>query len=222
VNKKALIFLPVFSILIFIFLVYLFFTFNVYGEKIEREIGFGDLQLDLFNTFFEGEKDSFYYEKKVEFSILKTTSSFNQYGGLKPDCNNLLEFNTGCEPDYEKYYLELFKEKLDGGSKIEGDFLIFTLDKEYSKKGDNYTFTYKKEFTFKKEININLTKLSQLKTKIKTCLQDNDKSKDCLEYIEIEDNIIIYKIEIEPNFYDNSPLEFKLDLDDTGVITSIL
>lgn len=216
-NRKALVFLPVFSFVIFLVLTAMFVWFNLNEEKVKEDIGFGEIQSDLFNTFFEAEKDTYYYEKQIEYNILKTTSTFNKQGGLKPECSNVLKFNTDCEFDSD-YYLELFGLN----AQIEGNFIIFNLEKEYSKTGEDYDYTYKKDISIKKEININLEELENLKSKIKTCLQDNDKSKDCLGYFEINGNIISYKIEIEPNLYDNSPLEFKLDLDDTGVITSII
>ncbi|MBL7147748.1 MAG: hypothetical protein ISS82_02895 [Nanoarchaeota archaeon] len=225
-NKKAVLFLPVFSVLIFIVLTYMFFVFSVNEEKVKEKIGFGDLQLELFNTYFEGEKDNFYYEKFIEYSILKTSSDFKKQGGLKPDCNNILKFDTDYEPDYIDYYLELFNKNTGDldikEPKLEDNFIILTLNKKYQKTGEDYEFTYTKEFSFKKKISIDINALNELKNNIKTCLQDNDQSQICLDYSKKEDNILTYEIETEPNLYDDSNLIFKLDLDDTGVITSIL
>ena len=226
-NKKATVFMPVFSVLIFIVLTYMFFAFSINEKKVKEEIGFGDLQIDLFNTYFDGEKDNLYYEKFIEYSILKTSSDFKKQGGLKPDCNALLKFGTECEPDYSNYYLELFEENIKGLEykelKLEDNFIIITLiKKEYKKTGEDYEFTYTKEFSFKKKLDIDFNQLDNLKNNIKTCLQDNDQSQTCLDYTNKEDDIIIYEIKTEPNFYDNSKLLFKLDLNDHGIQTSLL
>lgn len=225
-NKKAALFLTFFAFLVFIILTGMFFLFNLNEKKIQEKLGFGDLQYDLYNTYYEGEKDNFYYEKSIEYYILNTSSEFKKTGGINKDCNTLLKFNDACEPDYINNYLILFKEKLNlefTELKIEDNFLIISLkEKEYKRTGKDYEFTYKKEFSFKKKIDIEFIRLNELKSKIKTCLQNNNLSQTCLEYKEKENNVLIYEIETGQNLYDNLPLIFRLDLSNTGVKISLL
>jgi len=225
-NKKAVTFMPVFSLVIFIVLAGMFYAFTVNEKTVKEEIGFGDLQLELFNTYFEGEKDNYYYEKYLEYAIIKTNVEFKRNGGINEFCSATLEYGGNCEPDYEDEYSKLLEENLQGlvydNFKLENNEIVLTLNKEYTKTEADYDYVYTKEIIVQKNININLEGLETLKSDIKTCLQNNEDSFGCLQYTNKENNILTYEVIIEPNFHDSSQLEFTLDLDNTGVITSII
>ncbi|MBU2634208.1 MAG: hypothetical protein KJ674_03100 [Nanoarchaeota archaeon] len=228
-NKKGDIFLPIFAILMFVVVVIGFSMIVSNENKIKREFNIGENQIELIDVFYQSEVDLFNLDQKVRYTLSKSIKEFSEGGGVGESCNNVWEFNSDCEPDLENDFLEIFKEKYGlevNNLKVEGEFLTGDVGEfVYSKESERMSFDYTVEGKFKELLIINFEELEDLKDKIENCVQNEEELDLCAEGVK-EGDIVSFKVDLGKIFteagFEEIVFEFKVDVENTGIITSVI
>ncbi|MFH1209174.1 MAG: hypothetical protein V1663_00070 [archaeon] len=230
-NKKGIM-LAVFSILVFIGFVFGYSMILSNQEKLKRDFEIGSNQFNLIDTYYDSEYDLLNLDQGVRYSSFKAIKEFSDSGGIIKDCNNRWIFNDKCEPDFEKYFLEMFKEKMKEYGRdvksvdIDENYLIGDVGGFfYEKKLDRMNFTYTINGNFNQSLILNFEELNELKDKIKRCIQDNDDLEKCANGQKNGD-IYSFSLDIGKVFYsdrfEDIVLKFEIDIKDSGVITGVI
>ena len=229
-NKKA-VFMPVFALIILAVSAYLIYI--SVNQESTHEIIIGQNQIALTNAYKQAENDLFYNEQAIKYSLQQVSEEFANNGGVKATCNGRWIFeDTDCNPDLEKNFESLLREKLQNYNlelqefKIENDKLNIKLkDKVYSSKIKNFEYNYNVKQEFKQELSLNFTKLIKIREELLKCVIDglkNDvKISSCTKenFNKIQDNIY-FTIENNKNVYSLTPapgfkkLEFKFNINE--------
>ena len=230
-NKKAIVFMPMFTILVIVALSLSYYNL-VIKTVTSQYIQIGGNQVDIIKGYEKGEEYAFNAENTVKFASDITIEKFSKIGGVAENCNDLWKFDSLCHPDLENKFVEIFNNELISYGyeakdvKIENNFLIVNLkDFTYVKDSKNFKVEYILPVTVKQELNIDIGKLNSIKDEIRKCLEKgkplntctNEKNTiqgDIIQFtIENNKNIMIYTDKIEtkkPGFI------FKINTKDTG------
>ena len=187
-NKKAIIDVSIAFLVLFV-LSYAFYQFatNESGLKLYKKIG--DTQTTLTNIYNDAEKSYFFSEQAVKYSLYSTAEKFVKTAGVDESCNGIWKFNTNCDPDLQKYFLDNYLIQLRNYNienvslKLEKDIIYVDFpDKVYSNSNDDLDIEYKTKMNFKQDFPINLDEILNARTKLKECVDTNKDIKMCLSY----------------------------------------
>ncbi len=200
-NKKA-IFMPMFSFFVLLILTYGYYQLII-NESQDKYKLIGLNQAEIIKSYDKGEEYLFNAENAVKYASYKSIDDFSKTSVVLEKCNNLWKFNSDCEPNLEKTFLELFKSDLqDYGYnakeiKIQDNSIIVILDNfNYQKELSKFKLEYNLPVKIKQELAIDLNKLNKLKEKIKKCAQDGKDLNTCTdEKTKVEGDIITFTIE---------------------------
>jgi len=169
-------------------------SFNPDNEFNKFKDNFGSIQGGIVNTFYEAELDLDNSDQKIKYKVFKITNEFGENGGYakenvcsKKDGFVVIDFES-CDPDLKANYLELFKREMEiEDLKLENNFITGSLeDLEYNKELWRGSFNYKIKNNFKQDILLDLEFLGELKSRIKSCLEKEQKLNLCIG-VEFED-----------------------------------
>ena len=231
-NKKAkwgflhFLFLSVLIITTYIF--YLNMTEKSTLNELRRSIGENEILLtDLYQNY---ENDILNYEIILKYSSDKASKKFYSTNGITETCKGVWKLNSGCDPDFESYYITLLKENLEIYNiqpldiKINGDLISVDFgNKEYKSKTKIAEAVYKNNgiITIKKDF----SSLNSVKDRLRECILKN-MLESCFTNKKQENNNITFAFSNinETIFLDNKvetlSFNFKIDKDDTGLNTS--
>ena len=230
-NKKA-IFMPLLSFFVLIILTSSYYELVVKDVE-DKSSTIGLNQAELINAYNKGIENEFNAEKAVTYSLNNAINEFSKNGGVNSKCSNLWKFNSDCEPDLEKNFINVFTNELlkygyDAKEiKINDNSIIIVLnDFIYKKKLKNFNLEYSLPITIRKELDIDLNKLNSLKDQIKKCLEEGKPLNTCTnEKTEVQENLMVFGIENNKNILiytekieTKKPVfVFKINTKDTGI-----
>ena len=233
-NKKA-IFMPLLSFFVLSILIYSYYELVV-KEHPDQYKDIGINQAEIIKAYNKGMEYEFNAENAVNYASYIAINNFSKNGGVQANCGGKWKFNSNCEPDLEKNFIEIFNSALTNYSytakdiKIENNTIIIILDFNYKKESKNFKLEYNLPITIKQDLAIDFNKLNLLKERIKDCARkgedlnicSNEKNKvqgDIVTFtIENNKNIVIYTDKLETK---KSDFVFKIDTQDTGFITKL-
>jgi hypothetical protein len=196
----------------------------------------GNNQAEIIKAYNQGVEYDFNAENSVKYASYIAINTFSENGGVLSNCYGKWKFNTDCEPNLEKNFIELFNLALkDYGYtakdvKIEDNFLILNLDFNYNKEINNFKIKYTLPVTIKQELAFDMNKLNLLKDKIKECAKKGEDLNRCTnEKTNIRGDLITFTIENNKNinvYTDKLEIKkpdfiFKIETQNTGFITKV-
>lgn len=214
-------FMPLLAIFVLIILSFALYSFLV--KSPDKDIGIiGDVQGSLIKDDTLLDTNLFYSEKKAELMIEKSLADLYAYHGFSDSACVVWNFNSLCEPDFEKSFVELFKKNSGFTDvKIENKILIIKFKEEVKKEINNVKYTYWKDVEIKKDVDF--SKEKEIASKVKAC-SDNDFEK-CLAGTGVsigKDSSGSITFSMENNkkqlFFENTALEFSVDSSTTAII----
>lgn len=230
-NKKA-IFMPLLSFFVLIILTYSYYELVVKDVE-DKSSTIGLNQAELVNAYNKGIENEFNAEKAVSHSLNSAINEFSKNGGGNGKCNNLWKFNSDCEPDLEKNFINVFTNELlkygyDAKEiKINDNSITIILnDFTYKKELKNFNLEYSLPIAVRKELDIDLNKLNSLKDQVKKCLEEGKPLNTCTnEKTEVQENLMVFSIENNKNILiytekieTKKPVfVFKINTRDTGI-----
>ena len=232
-NKKAVIFMPVFSIFVLVLLTYAYYEEVIKGsDDLSNKIG--ENQAEIINSYNKGQEYLLNAEYVIKYSSYTAIDNFIKNSGVAQNCNNIWKFNSNCDPDLKINFINLFNDALSKYNyktkdvKIEGNNLIVVLeDFSYSKDSSNFKVEYSLPIVIKQDLNIDIEKLVMIKDNLKQCAQDRKSLNTCTnEKTEVQGNLLTFTIENNKNIviYTDKPeikkqdFTFKINTMDTGII----
>ena len=202
---------------ILIILTYSYYKLEIKNNSDEFRI-IGLNHAEIIRSYNKGEEYAFNAEYAVKYSADLAVYNFSQNAGIPLICNNIWEFNSWCQPDLEKNFIEIFNQYLltygykSKNTKIENNFILIELeDFNYNKDSEYFKLDYSLPLKFKHELNININKLNSIKEDLIKCDKEGKDLNTCIaEKNKSQNNIIIFTIENNKNLmvYENK-LEIK-------------
>lgn len=225
INKKgdADIFLPMLAIGVFIILSFSIYSFFLKDNSENAMGSLGLIEGSLIKANQEVNEKSFYDEKKVELMLEKSLNEFYKNGGFADaTCNANWVFNSQCDPDLKKNFVELFK-KNSGYNNVElaeGNIVV-SVKEEVKNEISGITYNYSKDSEIKKIFDLN--KEIELKDEIKGCLYKDLMTCVTASGVEKEaqsDGSIKFTMENNKKslFYDNNAFIFTVEKPSTQTI----
>ncbi|MCD4666504.1 hypothetical protein K8R47_01690 [archaeon] len=231
-NKKG-IFLPIFSLVMFIILVTIF-VFVSSSQGVNENKAFGSNQYDLISLKNDANEDLFNLNQVVKYSLHKTVKEFSENSGVGENCDGKWEFNSvDCDPEnLEKNLLELVGNNLKNYDietyELSDDNVLGSVkDFVYELDKDEIYVKYEMDVNFNQEIPLDIVKILNLRGKIKECLENKEDLKNCVNEDFTEDSLGILHYTIENNKsimmftdkldYENIAFEFNIDPKNSGV-----
>ena len=232
-NKKAVIFMPVFSIFVLVILTYAYYETVVKGSD-DLSSKIGENQAEIINAYNKGQEYMLNAEYAIKYSSYRAIDDFIKYSGVDKNCNSIWKFNSDCNPDLKINFINLFNQELSKYNyktkevKIEDNNLIVTFeDFNYNKDSENFKVEYSLPVTVKQELSLDIEKLAAIKDSLKQCAQDGKDLNTCMnEKNEVQGNLQTFTIKNDKEIviYTDKPeikkqdFIFKIDTKDTGII----
>ena len=227
-NKKA-IFIPTLALATLFLLTSAYLILIVNQSDLKDFNRIGDNQIALTNAYKQAENDLFYNEQAIKYALQQASKEFADAGGVKASCDGRWIFeDENCNPDLEKNFESLLKEKLQKYNlelqefKIENDKVNVKLkDKVYSNKMKNFEYTYTVKQEFNQESFLNFAELINIREELLKCVISDIKISSCTKenFNKIQDNIY-FTIENNKNVYTLTPapgfkkLELKFNINE--------
>lgn len=234
-NKKAIIFMPLFSFFILLILSFAYYQLVIKGIDYHYNL-IGENQADIIKSYEKGQEYQINADSSVKYATDIAIYNFTKNSGVAEKCNNTWDFNkdSDCNPDLEKNFINLFNLILNDygyGSKeveIKENKLVIQLKNfNYAKQSKNFKLNYTlPSITIKQDLGFDFNKLNSVKENIKKCAKDNQPLDSCIkENKKIEGDIITFTIENNKKItiYTDKPetkkldFVFKIDIKNTGV-----
>ena len=226
-NRKGLLFSPLMVFGLIILLGTSIVLVNIQKEKTKQEYSIGQLQSQIINNYYESEKIYYYYEKLLDYNEYKTVKEFAGKGGVPEICKKRWEFNSNCEPNFEKQFEESLSKNLKDKYKelkIDQKIEVYFTDFDFPSGSNTAEVNYKGKIVVKKQPLIKFNDLDKLKLDIKNCIQNN-KINDCSPE-SINGNMYHFKRKVADILNENLEkeeifLEFDVDSQNSGLRTTI-
>ena len=227
-NKKSIID-PTLAILVIFIYIYAFYIFVASDQGLSVYQELGKTQINLMNNYNQAEKDHFYTEQAIKYSLYNATYKFVKTAGIEESCHGIWKFNTNCDPDLNKNFINLFADRLqdydykDFNTNLKKDLILTDFpDKTYYASDNKVDIEYKIEMKFKQDLQINIDEIITAENTLRECVNKGQDLTKCLNYkheIRKDDfgnEIIYYTIENNKNsliITDKDKLYFRLGID---------